>query len=333
MKKSLVKFGFLSAAATQLFCVSPSFALPAEGAKTHAASPAAKTEATPQLSYHTAKIAGVNIFYREIGDPTKPTLLLLHGVPSSSRMYTGLMQQLGKKYHLIAPDYPGFGNSDAPPPSAFTYTFDNLANFVTQFTDELHLQSYTLFMQDYGAPVGMRVAMARPKAVRGLIFQNGNIYEDGLGKMWEKRRQFWNDRDAYNGEIKASFLSREVNRQRHVGTDPKTDAYDPDLWMDETAFLSRPGVADIQTELAFDYRTNVASYPAWQQWLREHQLPTLVIWGKYDPAFLTPGALAFKKDVPNADIQVLDAGHFAMDTRLPEISAMTANFMAKLNRR
>jgi pimeloyl-ACP methyl ester carboxylesterase len=284
------------------------------------------------VSYRNVTVDGVRIAYREAGSPDKPTLLLLHGVPSSSRMYDGLMRKLGDRYHLIAPDYPGFGNSDAPSPENFAYTFDHLAQVMQKFTVAVHAPRYVLFMQDYGAPVGMRMATAQPEAVQGTIFQNGNVYEEGLGAMWATRKPFWNDRAAHEQAVRTAHLSLAVTRGRHIGTDPAVEAYDPDLWMDEVAYLNRPGQAAIQADLIFDYQNNIAAYPAWQKWLAAHQLPTLVVWGKYDPAFIVPGAEAFRRDLPKARIELLDAGHFAMDTKLDEVAALTDQYM-QVNRK
>lgn len=283
----------------------------------------------PKMIYRQVMVDGVQIAYREIGDVNAPAVLLLHGVPSSSRMYDALMQQLGDRFHLIAPDYPGFGNSDAPTPDKFVYTFDHLATLIGHFTDAVGLKKYSLFMQDYGAPVGMRLAMARPQAVTSMVFQNGNVYADGLGKMWESRKAYWADRNAYEAKFQAAHLSVEVTRQRHIGSDPDVSAYNPDLWQDEVAFLNRPGEGAIQMALIYDYRTNLEAYPSWQQWLREHQLPTLVIWGKHDLAFTVAGAEAFNRDLPDAQIAVLDGGHFVMDTRLDEVASLTRQFLIK----
>jgi pimeloyl-ACP methyl ester carboxylesterase len=283
----------------------------------------------PKMKYRQVMVDGVNVAYREIGDVNAPAVLLLHGVPSSSRMYDGLMRQLGNSFHLIAPDYPGFGNSDAPAPDQFVYTFDHLATLIEHFTDTVGLKKYSLFMQDYGAPVGMRLAMSRPHAVTSMVFQNGNIYADGLGKMWESRKAYWADRNAYEAKFQAAHLSVEVTRQRHIGSDPDVSAYNPDLWQDEVAFLNRPGEGAIQMALIYDYRTNLEAYPSWQQWLREHHLPTLVVWGKHDLAFTVAGAEAFNRDLPDAQINILDGGHFVMDTRLDEVAALTRQFLIK----
>ena len=287
--------------------------------------------ALPNMQYHQITVDGVNIAYREIGDPSAPAVLLLHGVPSSSRMYEDLMKQLGNRFHLIAPDYPGFGNSDAPPADKFVYTFDQLAKVMEHFTDAVGLKRYSLFMQDYGAPVGMRLAMERPEAVTSMVFQNGNVYAEGLGKMWDSRKAYWADRNAYEAKFQAAHLSRDVTRQRHVGSDPDVTAYNPDLWQDEVAFLNRPGEGAIQMALIYDYRTNLKAYPTWQKWLREHQLPTLVIWGKHDLAFTVAGAEAFHRDLPNAQIAILDGGHFVMDTRLEDVANLTRTFLIEHN--
>jgi len=277
--------------------------------------------------YRSVVVDGVKIAYRETGSADAPTVLLLHGVPSSSRMYDALMRRLGDRYHMVAPDYPGFGNSDAPAPDRFAYTFDHVSEVMHKFTTALALKRYVLFMQDYGAPVGMRIALAHPCEVQGTVFQNGNVYAEGLGPLWDQRKAFWSDRAAHEQQVREGHLSLAGTRARHVGDDPDVEAYDPDLWMDEYAYLNRPGQAAIQSELIFDYQTNLASYAAWQQWLGSHQLPTLVLWGKHDLAFVERGALAFKRDLPDAQVAILDAGHFAMDTRLDEIAALTDRYM------
>lgn len=291
------------------------------------------SSAAADLRYHSVSIDGVSIAYREVGRSDQPTVLLLHGVPSSSRMYDGLMRLLGNDYHLVALDYPGFGNSDALPPERFTYTFDHLAEIVGKFVDTLGIDKFVLFMQDYGAPIGMRLALARPAAVRAMVFQNGNVYEAGLGPVWSERRAYWADRAAHEDEVRRGLQSLEVTRQRHLGDDPDLGAYNPDLWQDELAFLRRPGQAAIQAELVYDYRTNLAAYPAWQAWLKQHQLPTLVLWGRYDLTFPPAGAWAFRADLPNANIVILDAGHFAMDTRLDDVATLTRQFLLSLSQR
>jgi pimeloyl-ACP methyl ester carboxylesterase len=284
------------------------------------------------ISYHTVEIDGLKIFYREAGLPDAPTVLMFHGFPSSSRMWEPLLPLLADKYHLIAPDYPGFGSSDAPSPSSFTYTFDNLANMVDQLTVKLGITSYVLFMQDYGGPVGFRLALAHPERVRAIIIQNAVSHEQGLSPLWDARRKYWADPVHELANLKANFTSLEATRLRHVGSSPRPERYDPDTWTDEFAFLSRPGQADIQATLFLDYRTNVASYPLWQKWLREVQPPTLVVWGKYDPSFTVAGATAYGGDVPKAAIHFLDAGHFALDEATDDIALLVRNFLEHLEK-
>lgn len=281
------------------------------------------------IHFRTIQVDGLSIFYREAGPKDAPTLLLLHGFPSSSRMFTPLFERLSGKYHLVAPDYPGFGHSDHPDPAGFSYTFDHLATVMDGFVRAVGLSHYSLYMQDYGGPVGFRLAMAHPERVDSLIVQNAVAHEDGLGPLWAGRRAFWADRAANEAKLRASFFSLETTKQRHIGSDPDTTLYDPDLWTDEFAFLHQPGMAQIQSDLFYDYRTNVASYPSWQRWLQERQPRLLVIWGKYDPSFQVAEAAAYKRDVRSAQVQILDAGHFALDTKADEIAAEIDSFLQK----
>jgi pimeloyl-ACP methyl ester carboxylesterase len=273
-----------------------------------------------RTAYRTVNVDGLSVFYREAGPADAPTILLLHGFPSSSRMWQPLLDRLADAFHLVAPDYPGIGHSDAPGHTEFAYTFDHLATVVGRFTEVLGLARYTLVMQDYGGPVGFRLAVAHPERLQALIVQNAVIHEAGLGLLWDSRRAFWADRPAQESALRASFFSFATTRQRHVGTSPNPENYDPDLWTDELAFLSQPGQYDIQSDLFYDYRTNVASYGAWQRWLREHRPPLQVLWGRYDPSFQAAEADAYRQDRPDADIHVLDAGHFALDEQ-PELIA------------
>lgn len=286
-----------------------------------------RQESVNTTVYRNISVDGLNIFYREAGPRDAPTLLLLHGFPSSSRMFESLFPLLGTRYHLIAPDYPGFGHSDAPPPEQFAYTFDHIAQVVDHFTEALGLTRYTLFMQDYGGPVGFRLALAHPDRIQALIVQNAVAHDDGLGPLWAARRAFWADRPAHEARVRENFLSADATRLRHVGASPNVHRYNPDLWTDELAFLSQPGQDRIQLDLFYDYRTNVASYPSWQAYLRTHRPPTLVVWGKYDPSFAVAGAGAYGRDVPDAEIHLLEAGHFALDEACDEIATYINAFL------
>jgi len=277
--------------------------------------------------YRTTKIDGLSIFYREAGPKDAPTLLLLHGLPSSSRMFEPLFARLSDRYHLVAPDYPGFGHSDWPDPKKFAYTFDHFAEIMNLFAEALGLARYTLYMQDYGGPVGFRLALAHPERIETLIVQNAVAHNAGLGAIWETRRAFWANRAVHENALRANLLSPTTTRTRHVGSDPDVERYDPDLWTDEIAFLSRPGQADIQSDLFYDYRTNVDAYPKWQAWMRERQPRLLVLWGKYDPSFERTEPEAYRSDVPNAEVHVLEAGHFALDTAANEIAALVRGFV------
>jgi pimeloyl-ACP methyl ester carboxylesterase len=277
--------------------------------------------------YRTIKIDGLSIFYREAGPKDAPVILLLHGLPSSSRMFEPLLTRLSDRYRLIAPDYPGFGHSDWPDPTKFAYTFDHIADTMNHFTDVLRLTRYTPYMQDYGGPVGFRMALIHPDRVESLIVQNAVAHNEGLGVNWKPRRAFWADRAANESTLRGNLLSLEATRTRHLGKDPNVERYDPDLWTDEFAFLSQPGQADIQSDLFYDYRTNVESYPKWQAWLREKQPRLLVTWGKYDASFDISEPESYHRDVPSAQIDILDAGHFALDTAADEIAALVRGFV------
>jgi len=279
-------------------------------------------------TYHRAQVDGVGVFYREAGPKDAPTIVLLHGFPSSSRGFDTLIPLLATRYHLIAPDFPGFGQSDAPPPSAYAYTFDQLAQTMDHLLEALGIDRYSLYIHDYGAPVGMRLILAHPERLRVLITQNGNVYQAGLGAKWSKIAQYWAD-PAAHPEVIDAFLSPEATEQRHTLGTAHPERYNPDAWTDEIMHLSKPGQREIQAALLYDYRTNVAAYPAWQAWLRQHRPPTLVAWGANDPSFIAAGATAFRADLPDAEIHLLDAGHFPLDEKTDETAALILTFMAK----
>lgn len=280
--------------------------------------------------YRTVTVAGLDVFYREAGPAGAPVLLLLHGFPSSSRMYEPLLECLADRWRLIAPDYPGFGHSSAPAPADFAYTFDHLADVTARFVDALGIEHYTLYVQDYGGPVGFRMALARPDRLDALIIQNAVAHEGGLGPLWRTRRAFWDDRAANEPALRENFLSLAATRTRHIGTDPAIDRYDPDLWTDEHAFLSRSGQAEIQLELFYDYRTNVAAYPLWQRWLSEHRPRTLVLWGRHDASFQVQETDNYRADLPDAQVHLLDGGHFVLDTCADEAAGHIRAFLEEL---
>lgn len=289
----------------------------------------AVTSISSTTTYHTVSVGGTNVFYREAGPKDAPAILLLHGYPASSQQFATLIPLLADRYHLIAPDYPGFGQSDAPPPDKFRYTFDHLAQVIDDLTQQLGLKSYVLYNNDYGGPIGMRLAVAHPERVKAIIVQNAVAHEQGLGPAWDIRKAFWKDRAAYEDKIIPGFISLEGAKVRHLGSTPRPERYDPAAWKLEGAHLAQPGQRQIQSDLFFDYQTNVASYPAWQDWLKRNLPPLLVIWGKYDPSFALPGAEAYKNDVPDAEVHLLDAGHFALDEAVDEAAQLIRAFLAK----
>jgi pimeloyl-ACP methyl ester carboxylesterase len=322
MKQSSFKRALATAAAATVLSAPGAHA---GGAPSSSTSPS--TSAT--ISYHTTTVEGVKVFYREAGSPTAPTLLLLHGFPSSSRMFDTLIPLLADRYHLVAPDYPGFGQSDAPAASEFGYTFDHLASVIDKFTEQLGLKEYAMYVQDYGGPIGFRLALTHPERIRAIVVQNAVSDEAGLGPAWESRKAYWADRAKHEDMVIPSFTSLETAKLRHVGTSPHPERYNPDTWLDEYAQLSRPGQRQIQSDLFYDYRNNVASYPLWQAWMRQHQPKMLVLWGRYDPSFAVGGAPAYKRDVPKAEVHILDAGHFALDEKLDEIAALMRDFLGR----
>jgi pimeloyl-ACP methyl ester carboxylesterase len=279
------------------------------------------------IVYRSVQVDGLSIFYREVGPKDAPVILLLHGLPSSSRMFQPLLTRLSDSYRLIAPDYPGFGHSDWPDPQQFAYTFDHIAAVMNGFTEAVGITRYTLYMQDYGGPVGFRMALAHPDRVQALIVQDAVAHNEGLGANWATRRAFWADRPAYDDALRRNLLSMAATKTRHVGDDPNVELYDPDLWTDEFAFLNAPGQAQIQSDLFYDYRTNVDAYPKWQAWMQATQPRLLVLWGRHDLSFDSGEPERYRRDVPKAEVHVLDAGHFALDTRPDEIATLVRKFM------
>jgi pimeloyl-ACP methyl ester carboxylesterase len=294
----------------------------------HAARAATLESTSATTTYHRMTVDGVGVFYREAGPKDAPTLVLLHGFPSSSREFDTLIPLLATGYHLIAPDFPGFGQSEAPSPSSYAYTFDHLAKTTNDLLEQLGINKCTFYLHDYGGPIGFRIMLAHPERVQALIIQNANVYQEGLGAKWADISQYWVDPKAHP-DVFDTFVSPAATEQRHTLGTSHSDRYNPDTWTDEYTHLSRPGQHEIQADLLYDYRTNVALYPAWQAWLREHKPPTLVVWGRNDPSFIVAGAEAFKRDLPNAEIHLLDAGHFALDEKNDEIARLILAFLAK----
>jgi pimeloyl-ACP methyl ester carboxylesterase len=283
---------------------------------------------TASTTYHRTQVDGVGIFYREAGPKNAPTIVLLHGFPSSSREFDSLIPLLAIRYHLIAPDFPGFGQSDAPSPSVYTYTFDHLAETIDHLLMQLHVTKCIFFLHDYGGPVGFRIMLKHPERVQALIIQNANAYKEGLGVKWATIAKYWSNRDAHP-EVFDTFVSREATEQRHVAGSAHPERYNPDTWTDEYSHLSAPGQREIQADLLYDYRTNVAAYSRWQGWLRERKPPTLIAWGRNDPSFVAAGANAYRRDLPNAEIHLLDAGHFALDEKNDEVARLILGFLKK----
>jgi pimeloyl-ACP methyl ester carboxylesterase len=281
--------------------------------------------------YRTVTVDGLDIFYREAGRADAPVLLLLHGFPTSSHMFRHLIPALADRYRVIAPDYPGFGHSDFPDRSAFTYSFAALAETMAGFTDAIGLTRYALYIQDYGAPVGLRLALLRPERVTALITQNGNAYAEGLSALWDPLRAYWADPSPANRAVLRGWLGEDGARLQYTAGVPEEqlDRLAPDSWTLDWVKLSRPGNAEVQLDLFGDYRTNVALYPAFQAWLRQRRRPTLVLWGRNDPFFTVAGARAFARDVPDAELQLLDGSHFLLETHGPIAARLIRDFLAR----
>jgi pimeloyl-ACP methyl ester carboxylesterase len=279
------------------------------------------------ISYKTLAIDGVNIFYREAGLRSNPVILLLHGFPSSSHMYRDLMNDLADRYYLIAPDYPGFGNSDMPDRDNYTYTFDNLSVTIEKFIDALKLTRFSMYVQDYGSPVGYRIAVRRPELIEALIIQNANAYEEGIGPAIDDGKRFWANRNTETENAMRNILTAEGTKFQYIDGVEDVQKISPDAYRYDQVFLDRPGNKEIQLDLLYDYRNNLTLYPVWQKYLREHQPRTLITWGKNDAMFTERGALAYKKDLPNAEIHLLNTGHFALEEFHTEIAAYIDNFL------
>jgi pimeloyl-ACP methyl ester carboxylesterase len=283
----------------------------------------------PRTSIHRAQADGVRVFYRQAGPADGPVVLLLHGFPTSSFQFRELMPRLAGPYRVIAPDLPGFGFTEVPHQRQYRYTFDALAQTVLAFTEALGLRRYALYVFDYGAPTGFRLALSRPERVTAIISQNGNAYEEGLGGAWAPIRRYWSDPSPANREALRQALTPEGIRREHATGMPNPDVLAPEDYTLDAALIARPGNADIQLDLFRDYATNVKLYPRFQEYFRGAQPPLLAIWGKHDPYFIPAGAEAFRRDIPNAIVQFLDTGHFALETHVEEIVRAMRQFLAK----
>jgi pimeloyl-ACP methyl ester carboxylesterase len=281
------------------------------------------------VTYCNALVNGSNIFYREAGPKDAPKILLLHGFPTSSHMFRNLIPALADSYHVVAPDLPGFGFSDAPNRKHFSYTFENLSKVIDNFTQAIGIHRFAIYVFDYGAPVGFRLALAHPEQITAIISQNGNAYEEGLSEGWNPIQKYWKEPNAGNRATLRQFLAPEATKWQYVHGVADQSLVAPEAYQLDSALLARPGNDEIQLDLFLDYASNVALYPKFQEYLRTRKPPLLAVWGKNDPFFLPPGAEAFKRDNPSAEVHFYETGHFALETHLAEIAAAIRDFLAR----
>ena len=282
---------------------------------------------TPVTYHRTTKIDGLNIFYREAGRAGAPVVLLLHGFPTSSHMFRNLIPALADRYHVIAPDYPGYGQSEMPDRSEFAYTFDRFAELVDGLLEHLCVTRYAMYVMDYGAPVGWRLALKNPERVAGLIVQNGNAYEEGLKEFWDPIKKYWDDNLESSRNALRKLFTLETTKFQYTDGVTDTSRISPDNWTHDQPLLDRPGNNDIQLDIFYDYRTNLPLYPKVQQWLRDHQPPTLIIWGKNDFIFPADGAHPYKRDLTDLEFHLLDTGHFALEDKLDVMAPLIHDFL------
>jgi len=283
------------------------------------------------VRYQSVEVDGFKVFYREAGPAEAPVLLLLHGFPTSGHMFRDLIPLLSDKYRLIAPDLPGFGRSDMPAHDAFDYTFEHVADVIDRFTEVIGLQRFGVYVFDYGAPTGFRLAVRHPDRIAALISQNGNAYEEGLSDGWAPVRAYWQERSAANREALRSFLAPETTVWQYTHGAPDPSLVSPDGYSLDNYYLARPDADEVQLDLLGDYKTNVELYPSFQEYFRKHTPPTLAVWGSNDPFFLPAGAEAFKRDIPEAEVQFFDTGHFALETHAVQIAAAIRAFLDKVS--
>jgi pimeloyl-ACP methyl ester carboxylesterase len=279
------------------------------------------------ITYKTADVDGLSVFYREAGAADAPTLLLLHGFPSSSHMFRDLIPLLADEFHLVAPDLPSFGKSDMPDPDKFDYTFDHLADVIDRLTEVLGLDRFAMYVFDYGAPVGFRIAARHPDRITAIVTQNGNAYTDGLSDGWAPVQAYWKDPSPANREAVRSMVQPETTIWQYTHGVPDVAMVSPDGYGLDNYYLARPGADEIQLDLLLNYASNIEQYPAWQEYFRASQPPLLAVWGSNDPFFIPPGAEAFKRDIPGADIRFVPTGHFALETHANEIASAIVDFL------
>lgn len=284
-------------------------------------------------TYHTTTVDGLRIFYREAGRPDAPAVLLLHGFPTSSHMFRSLIPLLAQRFRVVAPDLPGFGFSDAPDRTAFNYSFDRLADVIGRFTDAVGLARFALYVFDYGAPIGFRLALAHPERITGIVSQNGNAYEEGLSEGWNPIQAYWREPTEARRAALRDFLAPDATRWQYTHGVANEALIAPESYTLDSALLARAGNAEIQLDLFLDYASNVALYPRFQAYLRAHRPPLLAVWGRNDPFFLPAGAEAFRRDVPDAEVRFLETGHFALETHAEEIGALIVEFLTRVNGR
>ena len=280
------------------------------------------------IAHRHIDVDGFKVFYREAGPADAPKLLLLHGFPSSSHMFRDLIPLLADRFHIVAPDLPGFGQSDMPSRDSFAYTFDNIAHVIDRFTETIGFDRYAVYVFDYGAPTGFRLALKHPERITAIVSQNGNAYEEGLSEGWNPIRAYWQAPTQANRDALRAMLTKETTTWQYTHGVSEPSALSPDGYSLDDYYLSRPGAHDIQLDLFGDYQNNVALYPAFQEYFRTHRPRFLAVWGKNDPFFLPAGAESFKRDIPDADVRFFDTGHFALETHAKEIAAAIASFLA-----
>jgi pimeloyl-ACP methyl ester carboxylesterase len=283
------------------------------------------------INYRTVTVNGINIFYRQAGNPEAPALLLLHGFPSSSHMFRDLIPLLAQRFHIVAPDFPGFGQSDMPDRKTYDYTFANIATTIAEFADKVGLKKFALYIFDYGSPVGLRVALKMPDRISAIISQNGNAYEEGLSSGWDPIRAYWKDASQANRDALRAFLKPETTTFQYTHGVPDLTVVSPDGRSLDDFYLARPNADEVQLDLFKDYVNNVTLYPQFQEYFRKYQPPLLAVWGKNDPFFLPAGAEAFKRDIPKAQVHFYDTGHFALETHCREIADAIVPFLERVN--